>query len=315
MKNKLAKLTAVTLAASMVIGSSVTGMAASTNQTSEREVRNAQLSKEAAEEGMVLLENENQALPLAQGSKAALFGTGSYGTIKGGTGSGDVYNRYTISVYDALTSTYNISNMAWWGEYLKTFEEKKAQAAEEKKDNDYVKYTQGRFGGADSFLAIDQALTQSDMDKAKAGGVMTAFYTVSRVSGEGADRTIGKGDYELSEVEYNNIKLIAKNFDKCVVLLNVGGVVDTKFFSEIEGVDGLVLMSQAGMTGGDALVEVLNGTVNPSGKLTDTWPVNFDDNPSSAGFANEDGNNAQELYNDDIFVGYRYYDTFGKDVS
>ena len=74
-------------------------------------------------------------------------------------------------------------------------------------------------------------------------------------------------------------------------------------------------MSQAGMTGGDALVEVLNGTVNPSGKLTDTWPVNFDDNPSSAGFANEDKNNAQELYNDDIFVGYRYYDTFGKDVS
>ena len=69
------------------------------------------------------------------------------------------------------------------------------------------------------------------------------------------------------------------------------------------------------MTGGDALVEVLNGTVNPSGKLTDTWPVNFDDNPSSAGFANEDKNNAQELYNDDIFVGYRYYDTFGKDVS
>ena len=71
MKNKLAKLTAVTLAASMVIGSSVTGMAASTNQTSEREVRNAQLSKEAAEEGMVLLENENQALPLSQGSKSS----------------------------------------------------------------------------------------------------------------------------------------------------------------------------------------------------------------------------------------------------
>ena len=295
MKNKLAKLTAVTLAASMVIGSSVTGMAASTNQTSEREVRNAQLSKEAAEEGMVLLENENQALPLAQGSKAALFGTGSYGTIKGGTGSGDVYNRYTISVYDALTSTYNISNMAWWGEYLKTFEEKKAQAAEEKKDNDYVKYTQGRFGGADSFLAIDQALTQSDMDKAKAGGVMTAFYTVSRVSGEGADRTIGKGDYELSEVEYNNIKLIAKNFDKCVVLLNVGGVVDTKFFSEIEGVDGLVLMSQAGMEGGNALADILTGKTTPSGKLTDTWAKNY---------------NKQEDYKEGIYVGYRYFDTF-----
>ena len=310
MKNKLAKLTAVTLAASMVIGSSVTGMAASTNQTSEREVRNAQLSKEAAEEGMVLLENENQALPLAQGSKAALFGTGSYRTIKGGTGSGDVYNRYTISVYDALTSTYNISNMAWWGEYLKTFEEKKAQAAEEKKDNDYVKYTQGRFGGADSFLAIDQALTQSDMDKAKAGGVTTAFYTVSRVSGEGADRTIGKGDYELSEVEYNNIKLIAKNFDKCVVLLNVGGVVDTKFFSEIEGVDGLVLMSQAGMEGGNALADILTGKTTPSGKLTDTWAKNYSDYPAATTIGDNDGDNKQEDYKEGIYVGYRYFDTF-----
>ena len=310
MKKKLAKLTAVTLAASMVIGSSVTGMAASTNQTSEREVRNAQLSKEAAEEGMVLLENENQALPLAQGSKAALFGTGSYGTIKGGTGSGDVYNRYTISVYDALTSTYNISNMAWWGEYLKTFEEKKAQASEEKKDNDYVKYTQGRFGGADSFLAIDQALTQSDMDKAKAGGVMTAFYTVSRVSGEGADRTIGKGDYELSEVEYNNIKLIAKNFDKCVVLLNVGGVVDTKFFSEIEGVDGLVLMSQAGMEGGNALADILTGKTTPSGKLTDTWAKNYSDYPAATTIGDNDGDNKQEDYKEGIYVGYRYFDTF-----
>ena len=310
MKNKLAKLTAVTLAASMVIGSSVTGMVASTNQTSEREVRNAQLSKEAAEEGMVLLENENQALPLSQGSKAALFGTGSYGTIKGGTGSGDVYNRYTISVYDALTSTYNISNMAWWGEYLKTFEEKKAQAAEEKKDNDYVKYTQGRFGGADSFLAIDQALTQSDMDKAKAGGVTTAFYTVSRVSGEGADRTIGKGDYELSEVEYNNIKLIAKNFDKCVVLLNVGGVVDTKFFSEIEGVDGLVLMSQAGMEGGNALADILTGKTTPSGKLTDTWAKNYSDYPAATTIGDNDGDNKQEDYKEGIYVGYRYFDTF-----
>lgn len=310
MKNKLAKLTAVTLAASMVIGSSVTGMAASTNQTSEREVRNAQLSKEAAEEGMVLLENENQALPLAQGSKAALFGTGSYGTIKGGTGSGDVYNRYTISVYDALTSTYNISNMAWWSEYMTTFEQKKAQAAEEKQNNDYVIYQKGSFGGADSFLAIDQALTQSDMDKAKAGGVTTAFYTVSRVSGEGADRTIGKGDYELSEVEYNNIKLIAKNFDKCVVLLNVGGVVDTKFFSEIEGVDGLVLMSQAGMEGGNALADILTGKTTPSGKLTDTWAKNYSDYPAATTIGDNDGDNKQEDYKEGIYVGYRYFDTF-----
>ena len=309
MNRKFAKLTAVTLAASMVIGSSVTGMAASTDQTSEREVRNAQLSKEAAEEGMVLLENENQALPLAQGSKAALFGTGSYATIKGGTGSGDVYNRYTISVYDALTSTYNISNMDWWSEYMTTFEQKKAQAAEEKQNNDYVIYQKGSFGGADSFQAIDQALTQNDINKAKAGGVTTAFYTVSRVSGEGADREIKPGDYYLSEVEEANIKLIAKNFDKCVVLLNVGGVIDTSFFN-VDGVDGLVLMSQAGMEGGNALADILTGKTTPSGKLTDTWAKKYSDYPASATIGDNDNNHDQEDYKEGIYVGYRYFDTF-----
>ena len=148
------------------------------------------------------------------------------------------------------------------------------------------------------------------MDKAKAGGVTTAFYTVSRVSGEGADRTIGKGDYELSEVEYNNIKLIAKNFDKCVVLLNVGGVVDTKFFSEIEGVDGLVLMSQAGMEGGNALADILTGKTTPSGKLTDTWAKNYSDYPAATTIGDNDGDNKQEDYKEGIYVGYRYFDTF-----
>ena len=139
---------------------------------------------------------------------------------------------------------------------------------------------------------------------------MTAFYTVSRVSGEGADRTIGKGDYELSEVEYNNIKLIAKNFDKCVVLLNVGGVVDTKFFSEIEGVDGLVLMSQAGMEGGNALADILTGKTTPSGKLTDTWAKNYSDYPAATTIGDNDGDNKQEDYKEGIYVGYRYFDTF-----
>ena len=145
--------------------------------------------------------------------------------------------------------------------------------------------------------------------KAAAEKTDTAIYVIARNSGEGSDRSAGKGDYLLSDDEEANLKLLGQNFENVVVVLNVGGIIDTKFFSEINGLDSMLLMSQAGMTGGDALVEVLNGTVNPSGKLTDTWPVNFDDNPSSAGFANEDGNNAQELYNDDIFVGYRYYDT------
>ena len=114
----------------------------------------------------------------------------------------------------------------------------------------------------------------------------------------------------MSELEYNNIKLIAKNFDKCVVLLNVGGVVDTKFFSEIEGVDGLVLMSQAGMEGGNALADILTGKTTPSGKLTDTWAKNYSDYPAATTIGDNDGDNKQEDYKEGIYVGYRYFDTF-----
>ena len=152
---------------------------------------------------------------------------------------------------------------------------------------------------------VDAAAEQTD----------TAIYVISRNSGEFRDRTATKGDYFLSEDEEANLAVLGQKFDNVIVVLNVGGIIDTKFFDQTEGLDSMLLMSQAGMTGGDALVEVLNGTVNPSGKLTDTWPVNFDDNPSSATFANNDGNTAQEVYNDDIFVGYRYYDTFGKEVA
>lgn len=276
---------------------------------SEREVRNAKLSKAAAEDGMVLLENED-ALPVASGSSVAVFGTGSYGTIKGGTGSGDVYNLYAVTILEGLSSQYKISNQTWWDSYIKTFTEKKELAATEKKDNDYVDYTAGSFGGAATFVAIDQPLTQADMDAAKADGTSVAFYTISRTSGEGADRKIDKGDYYLSDVEEANIKLMAANFDKTVVLLNVGGIVDTKFYTEIADLDGLVLVSQGGMEMGNAVADILTGAVSPSGKLSDTWAVNYSDYPASATIANNDGNATQEDYTEGIYVGYRYFDTF-----
>ena len=310
MNRKLAKLTAVTLAASMVLGSSVTGMAASTNQMSERESRNAQLSKEAAEEGMVLLENENKTLPVAEGTKVALFGAGSYTTVKGGTGSGDVNQRYAVSIYDALTSEYRISNLGWWNSYLKDLDAAKEKAFEEKADNDYVKYIPGQFGASPSCIAKDVAVSQADVDAAKANGTTTAIYTISRTSGEGADREIGKGDYELSDIERNNIEMIAKAFDKCIIILNVGGVVDTKFYDEIEGLDAMLLMSQAGMEGGNALADILTGRTAPSGKLSDTWAVNYTDYPAAEIIGNNDENNSQENYEEGVYVGYRYFDTF-----
>ncbi|MFR2561698.1 MAG: glycoside hydrolase family 3 C-terminal domain-containing protein [Anaeromassilibacillus sp.] len=93
----------------------------------------------------------------------------------------------------------------------------------------------------------------------------------------------------MTDIEYANLQKLGANFDKVVVVLNVGGIIDTKFFGEIEGLDSLLLMSQAGLEGGNAVADVISGKGTPSGKLTDTWAVNYEDYPSSADFANNDG--------------------------
>ena len=302
------KAISMALVAAMVGTSVMPTFAASTdpNASAKREATNAAISQKAATQGMVLLENENNSLPISKekGTKVALFGQGVYNTIKGGTGSGAVNQRDNVTVqqgfenagYDIVDIDFvNQMHERWMAEGGGTSQGWSSKWVNEPVYEDYD-------GAVEK---IQAAAAQTD----------TAIYVIARNSGEGADRSAGKGDYLLSDDEEANLKLLGQTFDNVVVVLNVGGVIDTKFFNEIEGLDSMLLMSQAGMTGGDALVEVLNGTVNPSGKLTDTWPVNFSDNPSSAGFANQDGNTAQELYNDDIFVGYRYYDTFGKDVS
>ena len=307
MKKTSKKVIAVTLSASMLLGGSMTAMAATTNpDISQREIDHKTAAKNIAAQGMVLMENKNNSLPISakKGTKVALFGQGVYNTIKGGTGSGAVNQRDNVTVQQGFENAgYDIVNADFVNQMHELWTANGGGTS------------QGWGFKWVNEPVYEQTEGAADQIKAAADQTDTAIYVIARNSGEGSDRSSGKGDYLLSDDERANLELLGKTFDNVVVVLNVGGIIDTKFFSEINGLDSMLLMSQAGMTGGDALVEVLNGTVNPSGKLTDTWPVNFDDNPSSAGFANEDKNNAQELYNDDIFVGYRYYDTFGKDVS
>ena len=307
MKRTSKRVMAVAVSLAMVLTGSRSALAATTNpEISDREIEHKTAAKNIAAQGMVLLENKNNSLPISKekGTKIALFGQGVYNTIKGGTGSGAVNQRDNVTVQQGFENAgYDIV------------------------DIDFVNQMHERWtangGGTSqgwSYKWVNEPIYEQtegavDQIKAAAEKTDTAIYVIARNSGEGSDRSAGKGDYLLSDDEEANLKLLGQNFENVVVVLNVGGIIDTKFFDEIDGLDSMLLMSQAGMTGGDALVEVLNGTVNPSGKLTDTWPVNFDDNPSSEGFANQDGNTAQELYNDDIFVGYRYYDTFGVDVS
>ncbi|MGN0978665.1 MAG: glycoside hydrolase family 3 N-terminal domain-containing protein, partial [Faecousia sp.] len=137
-----------------------------------------------------------------------------------------------------------------------------------------------------------------------------AIYVISRISGESADRRAEKGDYYLSDVEEQELAQLARLYRKLIVVLNVGGVMDLGFLDRLP-VAALVLMSQAGMEGGNALADVLTGAVPFSGKLTDTWAYQYEDYPSSAEFGHRNGNLMQEKYTEGIFVGYRYFDAFG----
>ena len=308
MKKTSKKVIAVTLSASMLLGGSMTAMAATTNpDISQREIDHKTAAKNIAAQGMVLMENKNNSLPISakKGTRVALFGQGVYNTIKGGTGSGAVNQRDNVTIQQGFENAgYDIVDTDLIDQMQALWRQDGGGSGGGMFSSNWVNER--------SYADVDGALEKVD---AAAEQTDTAIYVISRNSGEFRDRTATAGDYYLSADEQANLTVLGQKFDNVVVVLNVGGIIDTKFFDEIKGLDSMLLMSQAGMTGGDALVEVLNGTVNPSGKLTDTWPVNFDDNPSSATFANNDGNTAQEVYNDDIFVGYRYYDTFGKDVA
>ena len=295
MRKALAVLLAVLLTVSLGSGA----LAASLSpDVSEREIQNAAVSQYIATQGMVLLENDG-ALPIAKSGPIALFGGGAVETIKGGTGSGDVYQRDYVTVWEGFENAgYEIVTE----DYLNAYE-----AA-------YIEAQNGASGGMFSAAVqpddIDVTPYLGAADKAD-----TALYVIARNSGEGADRSAVKLDYYLGDQEFANLQALAGAFDKVVVILNVGGVVDTSFFREIEGLDALFLMSQPGQQAGDALVQVLSGEITPSGKLTDTWALDYADYPSSETFAGNDGDIYHEVYAEDIYVGYRYFDTFGLDVA
>ena len=134
---------------------------------------------------------------------------------------------------------------------------------------------------------------------------------LARNSGEGKDRRAEKGDYYLSDRELQNIRFMTENYSNCVVLLNTGGVIDLTELRKISGVQAILLTGQTGNMGGHAVADVLMAKTVPSGKLTDTWARSYDDYPSSRTFSYRDDNLDDEYYSDGIYVGYRYFDTFG----
>ena len=283
--------------------------ASATSKKSAREEYNMFLTRKIASHGMVLLENKGL-LPLRGVKTIAAFGSGVRHTIKGGTGSGDVNSRVVINVEHGLEEAgLVVTNQSWLDRYDVIVEQ---TMKSERKHRADIFATGGRmalirylFSQTDIMPMVPRIKEEDLEQKADA-----AIYVVSRNSGEGADRHPVPGDYVLSETEKQNIRALADAYGSIAVILNVGGVIDTKFFRETPGVDALLLMSQPGNISGLALADVLLGKETPSGHLTDTWAENYFDYPSANSFSYMDGDTEDEYYYEGIYVGYRYFDTF-----
>ena len=251
----------------------------------------------------MLLRNDG-ILPF-QGKKFALFGAGASDTIACGTGSGYAFSPYRISVLQGLLDAgIEITSTAWLAKYKKAM---KRSGKNGKKLTILDKRWSGLTPEVD-----EPEVTAEDIRTANAAD--TAVYVIRRNTGENFDRKAEKGDYYLSDREEENLRSIAGHFAHTIVILNTC-VIDAVKIGSIPGISAILLMGQAGMEAGHALADILTGKVNPSGRLTDTWAKRYEDYPASATFSANDGCTEKEEYKEDVFVGYRYFDSFGLDVE
>ena len=289
----------------------------------------AAITRQSAAEGMVLLENKNETLPLAASvKKVATFGITSYDLIAGGTGSGDVNKAYTVSLIEGLKNAgYKVSNDIVKA-YTKYMEEEAAKVVEgtDMLSSFLPKARPDEFIPSEAMLA--KAVKSNDV----------AIITIGRTSGEFLDRKL-EGDFNLTANEVKLISVVSKAFQEAgksvVVILNIGGVIETASWKSMP--DAILLAGQAGQEGGNTIADALSGRVNPSGKLTATYPVNFEDHWSSQNFPSSTGEETIDLssfassaanklknevrnydytvYAEDIYVGYRYFDKYEVGVS
>ena len=272
------------------------------------EAPHAALARRAAAEGMVLLKNEDRVLPLAPGSRVALFGAGATRTIKGGTGSGDVNERYSVTIAQGMKDAgFVITTQAW----LDDFDRQYAQVRRQWREAILEEIAGGR-NFFDAYTAHQFAMPAGS--PAFATEADTAVYVLSRIAGENADRYAAGSDYYLSEQEHQTLQDICGMYPRVVVIINAGGVVDLSFLDEFSAIKAVLVVSQPGMEGGHAVADVLSGAVSPSGKLTDTWAFRYEDYPNAASFSHNNGDVSHERYEEGVYVGYRYFDSFGVPV-
>ena len=278
---------------------------------SEREIRNMNTVRAMAAQGMVLLENDGTLPIKADGRCIALFGNGARRTIKGGTGSGDVNSRVVYTIEQGLEEAgFTVGTKAWIDRYDQACDDKlQAHHTWFKKQLDEKGFFDFLDAMTDPYTGLEVPLiTDADLEGTDPA---VAIYVVSRNSGEFLDRKVRPGDYELTDNEKANITFLTERCRSTVVVLNVGGVIDTAFLRAQKGVGAVLLMSQAGNISGLALADVLTGKSVPSGHLTTTWAKEYTDYPCADTFSYMNGDLDDEYYREGIFVGYRYFDSFG----
>lgn len=268
-----------------------------------------ELSRTAAREGMVLLKNDRKTLPLQSRTRLALFGKAVFDYVKGGGGSGDVTVSHVHNLYDGLT-----------------FQNKTAECYAPLCDF-YKKYVQEQYQKGKLPGLLEEPEISDEMIRNAAGFTDTALIAISRFSGEGWDRKsvyyegqeesekvqsrqseeiFGESDFYLTQREQKLIEMVTAVFADTIVVLNVGGVIDTSWFVHNPKISAVLLAWQSGMEGGLAAADLLMGEESPSGKLPDTFAVDLDAYPSTKGFHESP---MYVDYTEDIYVGYRYFET------
>lgn len=289
----------------------------------------AAVTRQSASEGMVLLENNLQTLPLAASVRSiAVFGTTSYDFIAGGSGAGDVHEAYTVSLVDGLSNAgYHLDKAIsdWYKQYMA----EESKRMEPQGTNPHLAFF--------NHPRIGESTPQKNLLKESARASDMAIITIGRNAGEYVDRKV-ENDFQLTTEERTLMQDVCAAFHsagkKVVVILNICGVVETASWKSLP--DAILLAWQAGQEGGNSVADILKGNINPSGKLPTTFPLEYMDVPSSANFPyNYEADPEQIIssiftnrglkhklrnidyteYAEDIFVGYRYFDTHHKAVS
>lgn len=266
-----------------------------------RQRENRELARAAAREGIVLLKNDG-ALPVKPG-RIALYGAGASRTVKGGTGSGEVNERHAVTILEGLElAGYEIASYGW----IRDFE------AECREAEECWRQERGAQGAGlmnsmvQPFMPpAGRVITDADI---AASACDTAIYVVARQAGEGADKKLKNGEFDLSPAETESILKMAAGYKNSVLVVNSGSYMDIGTLDE--AVSAVVWFCQQGMEGGAALADILSGRASPSGKLTDTWARRYADVPCAMQYSYLNGDTTHEYYREGIYVGYRYYDSF-----